>query len=218
MKINKWGSKNKIYKRTKYLLDLVGLPQTSIYRYPSDFSGGQRQRIAICRAIAINPKILICDEAVSALDVSMQAKILNLLVDLKNDLKLTYIFISHDLSVVRMICDKIIVMYMGKIVETSPSDKFFKKQYHPYAEVLIDSIPDPYNIKGFKSLDGEIQSNIDLPNGCNFQNRCKYIKPECKIRSPKLIKIENQRFATCFKYNDIENDQLYHKKEENELN
>ena len=122
MKINKWSSKNKINKRTKHLIDLVGLPQASIYRFPSDFSGGQRQRIAICRAIAINPKIVICDEAVSALDVSMQAKILNLLVDLKNDLKLTYIFISHDLSVVRMICDKIIVMYMGKIVETSPSE------------------------------------------------------------------------------------------------
>ena len=218
MKINNWGSKNKINKRTKHLIDLVGLPQASIYRYPSDFSGGQRQRIAICRAIAINPKIVICDEAVSALDVSMQAKILNLLVDLKNDLKLTYIFISHDLSVVRMICDKIIVMYMGKIVETSPSEKFFNKQYHPYAEALIESIPDPYSVKGFSSLKGEIENNINLPVGCNFQNRCKYVQEACKKNSPNLREIEKNRFATCFKYNDFQNDNLINKKEEYELN
>ena len=204
MKINKWGSKNKINSRTKHLLDIVGLPHTSINRYSSEFSGGQRQRIAICRAIAINPKIVICDEAVSALDVSMQAKILNLLVDLKNNLKLTYIFISHDLSVVRLVCDKIIVMYMGRIIEMSPSDKFFEKQYHPYAEALLESIPDPYNRIGFKPLDGEIQSNINLSNGCNFQNRCKYVKGICKINSPPLKEIANQRSTACFLYQDSE--------------
>ena len=204
MKINKWGSKNKINSRTKHLLDIVGLPHTSINRYSSEFSGGQRQRIAICRAIAINPKIVICDEAVSALDVSMQAKILNLLVDLKNNLKLTYIFISHDLSVVRLVCDKIIVMYMGRIIEMSPSDKFFEKQYHPYAEALLESIPDPYNRIGFKPLDGEIQSNINLSNGCNFQNRCKYVKGICKINSPPLKEIDNQRSTACFLYQDSE--------------
>ena len=204
MKINKWGSKNKINSRTKHLLDIVGLPHTSINRYSSEFSGGQRQRIAICRAIAINPKIVICDEAVSALDVSMQAKILNLLVDLKNNLKLTYIFISHDLSVVRLVCDKIIVMYMGRIIEISASDKFFEKQYHPYSEALLESIPDPYNRIGFKPLDGEIQSNINLSNGCNFQNRCKYVKDICKINSPPLKEIENQRSTACFLYQDSE--------------
>jgi len=204
MKINKWGSKNKINSRTKHLLDIVGLPHTSINRYSSEFSGGQRQRIAICRAIAINPKIVICDEAVSALDVSMQAKILNLLVDLKNNLKLTYIFISHDLSVVRLVCDKIIVMYMGRIIEISASDKFFEKQYHPYSEALLESIPDPYNRIGFKPLDGEIQSNINLSNGCNFQNRCKYVKGICKINSPPLKEIDNQRSTACFLYQDSE--------------
>ena len=206
LQINGRGPRDEIEERTRQLMDKVGLPYKDAGRLPSDFSGGQRQRIAICRAIALNPKVVICDEAVSALDVSIQAKILNLLGDLQEEFSLTYLFISHDLSVVRLVSDWIAVMYLGKIVETAPAEDLFLKQLHPYTQALLSSVPDPYDRKGFAVLPGEIPSNIKLPPGCRFHTRCPQKMEICIQKSPALLGVEPGRSAACF---------LYHKEAEN---
>ena len=175
--------------RALELLETVGLGAYQIDRYPHEFSGGQRQRIGIARALAVNPKLIICDEAVSALDVSIQAQILNLLKQLQRDFNLTYIFISHDLGVVRHISDRIIVMYLGKIVEIADKKSLFEKPQHPYTQALLSSIPtfDPTAKTVRVPLRGEIPSPIDPPQGCRFHTRCPYAEERCRQEEPELV-------------------------------
>jgi oligopeptide transport system ATP-binding protein len=187
--------------RVKELLELVGLKASHVNRYPHEFSGGQRQRISIARAIALNPELIICDEPVSALDVSIQAQILNLLEDLQEKLNLTYIFISHDLSVIEHVCDRIAVMYLGKIVEISSRDELYKNPRHPYTQALLGSIPTigEGKKKMSKILSGEIPSPINPPPGCAFHPRCIYAFDRCKKETPQLkINPDGSTQAACF--------------------
>lgn len=188
MDIHSVGTPEERSKRVEELIELVGLRKAHINRYPHEFSGGQRQRISIARAIALNPELIICDEPVSALDVSIQAQILNLLKDLQEKLKLTYIFISHDLSVIEHTCDRIAVMYLGKIVEVAPREELFKNPQHPYTKALIGAIPrvgqGKKKIK--RSLSGEVPSPINPPKGCAFHPRCAYKMDACSQETPLL--------------------------------
>ncbi len=186
--IHKIGTPDERRLRVEQLLELVGLRPAHINRYPHEFSGGQRQRISIARAIALNPELIICDEPVSALDVSIQAQILNLLKDLQEKLNLTYIFISHDLSVIEHVCDRIAVMYLGKIVEIAPRDELFKNPQHPYTQALIGSIPrvGMGKKKMKKSLSGEVPSPINPPSGCTFHPRCPHKMDICSQQIPTL--------------------------------
>lgn len=174
--------------RVKELLQLVGMKASHVSRYPHEFSGGQRQRISIARAVALNPSLVIADEPVSALDVSIQAQVLNLMKDLQEKLKLTYVFISHDLSVIEHLCDRIAVMYLGKIVEISTRDELFKNPKHPYTQALIAAIPRVGlgKKKMKKSLEGEVPSPINPPSGCSFHTRCPHKMPICSEKLPSL--------------------------------
>lgn len=189
--------------RVKELLELVGLKASHVNRYPHEFSGGQRQRICIARAIALNPKLIICDEPVSALDVSIQAQILNLLKDLQEKLGLTYLFISHDLSVIEYFCDRVAVMYLGKIVEIGSRDEMFNTPKHPYTQALLSAIPRVGEGKKVmkKSLSGEVPSPINPPTGCTFHPRCPHAMDTCSEHVPKLAGNTSQRVA-CFLYDD----------------
>ncbi len=183
----KSGSLNsRIYK----LIERVGLTQNDLSKFPHEFSGGQRQRIGIARAISLEPEIIICDEPVSALDVSVQSKILNLLLELQNSLGLTYIFISHDLSVVKHISDNIAVMYMGKIIEIAGADTIYNRGKHPYTKALLSSIPrpDPESTRERIILKGEIPSVENPPSACRFNTRCQYVENICRIKEPELFK------------------------------
>lgn len=200
-KIHGLLQKNERENRVKQLLELVGLKASHVNRYPHEFSGGQRQRISIARAIALNPKLIICDEPVSALDVSIQAQILNLLKDLQERLNLTYLFISHDLSVIEHVCDRIAVMYLGRIVELTTREELYKNPRHPYTRALLSSIP---NIgqgkkKMQKILTGEIPSPINPPSGCAFHPRCPYKIAECSKIVPALAPESNNlsHFKAC---------------------
>jgi oligopeptide/dipeptide ABC transporter ATP-binding protein len=175
-------------QRIYELLDRVGLPKNSLDRYPHEFSGGQRQRIGIARAIALNPMLLICDEPVSALDVSIQSQILNLLMDLQNELSLTYIFISHDLTVVRHISDRVAVMYLGRIVEMADADSIYAKPLHPYTKALISAIPepDPASVRERIILQGNVPSPVSPPPGCHFHPRCPMARDVCRNTYPEL--------------------------------
>jgi oligopeptide/dipeptide ABC transporter ATP-binding protein len=170
------------------LLNMVGLQPDAVHKFPHEFSGGQRQRIGIARAIALNPKLLICDEPVSALDVSIQSQILNLLVKLQHDLDLTFLFIAHDLAVVKHVSDRIAVMYLGKIVEINDAEMLYKRPVHPYTRALLASIPvpDPENVVMHEPLSGEVPSPINPPSGCYFHTRCPYVKDICKTDVPEL--------------------------------
>ncbi|MFT4142901.1 MAG: ABC transporter ATP-binding protein [Mobilitalea sp.] len=177
-------------KAVNRLLDLVGLPQNSKGRYPHEFSGGQRQRISIAKALSLNPELIVCDEPVSALDVSIQAQILNLLRELQKELKLTCLFIGHGLGAVNYVSDRIAVMYLGKIVEVADAQELFKNPQHPYTEAICNAapIPDPLRSQKEKEiLQGEIGSNINPPTGCRFHTRCKYATERCRQVEPILI-------------------------------
>ena len=177
----------------------MGIPVEYKNRFPHQFSGGQRQRIGIARALSLNPKLIVCDEPVSALDVSIQAQILNLLKTLQRDMKLTYLFITHNLSVVNYFSDDIAVMYLGTIIEKAPAEVLFDNPIHPYTKALISAIPVPElrNRRERVVLRGEITSPIDLPDNCRFSPRCNYARDLCRECQPKLIEYEPGHFVAC---------------------
>ena len=185
--------------RVKELLNFVGLSPYHVRRYPHEFSGGQRQRIGIARAIALRPKFIICDEAVSALDVSIQAQVINLFQELQQKLDLTYMFISHDLSVVKHISNRISVMYLGTMVEMAESDRLFENPVHPYTQALLSAIPiaEPSNIKERIILEGDVPSPVNPPLGCVFHTRCKYCMDVCKEIKPEFKDIGDSHFVAC---------------------
>lgn len=186
------------------LLETVGMSKEHLYRYPHEFSGGQRQRIALARILAIKPEFIVLDEPTSALDVSVQAQILNMLKDLQSKMNFTYLFISHDLAVVKYMSHRIAVMYLGKIVEIASSDELFEKPLHPYTQALIASIPIPdpeYRTRKPKiEIIGEPPSPINPPPGCRFHPRCPFVMDVCKIKEPPLEEIENNRRVACWLY------------------
>ena len=180
------------------LLNQVGLDKEYAKRLPHQFSGGQRQRIGIARALAVRPEFLVCDEAVAALDVSIQAQILNLFMDLREKLDLTYLFISHDLGVVHHIADKIVIMYLGRVVESASKEELFSRPNHPYTDALLKDVPriDRRNQKYFP-IKGELPSPLDPPNGCHFHPRCPHAKSRCRIEAPSLKEIAPGRLSAC---------------------
>ena len=186
-------------ERVAELLRLVGLRSEYMQRYPHAFSGGQRQRIGIARALALNPRLVVADEAVSALDVSVQAQILNLLMELQGRLGLTYLFVAHDLSVVRHISDRVAVMYVGKLVELAPTARLFERPKHPYTEALLSAvpIPDPRLRARRILLEGDVADPSNPPAGCYFHPRCSYAIDRCRSEAPPLLQIEPGRFAAC---------------------
>lgn len=206
--INKNMRGKKLENRVRELLKMVGLRPEYINRYPHSFSGGERQRIGIARALALDPTIIIADEPVSALDVSVQAQVLNLLEELKEKLELTYIFIAHDLSVVKHISDRIAVMYVGKMVEITNKNNLFKSPRHPYSEALLSSVPitDPQlrKEKIRLSLKGEVADPASPPQGCYFHPRCKYVKEECLREIPGLNKIEEGHKVACCRSKELD--------------
>lgn len=186
------------------LLEKVGLKREHVYRYPHEFSGGQRQRIAIARALALQPKFVVLDEPTSALDVSVQAQILELLKDLQKKHNLTYMFISHDLAVVKYMSNRIAVMYLGKIVEIAGSEELFEKPLHPYTRMLLAAIPIPDPILAKKKIRetvfGEPPSPMHIPPGCRFHNRCIYATPLCMYKEPPLVEVEKNHWVACWLY------------------
>ncbi len=187
-KLHKIGSSKERKEKVKELLTLVGLRSSDIHKFPHEFSGGQRQRIGIARALALHPDLIVCDEAVSALDVSIQSQILNLLIDLQNKLKLTYIFISHDLNVVRYISDRVAVMYLGRMMELAGSKDIYQMPAHPYTKALMAAapVPDPRRSAVVAMLEGDVPSPSRPPSGCPFHTRCPFVQERCRSALPEL--------------------------------
>ena len=199
--VHKIVQKNEVSNRIDELLDLVGLPTSYKNRYPHEFSGGQRQRIGIARALSMNPKLIICDEPVSALDVSIQAQVLNLLKDLQKELGLTYLFIAHGLGAVKYISDRIAVMYLGKIVEIGETKDLFESPQHPYTEILLNAYPIPNPRLRSKErivVEGDVPSPVNPPSGCRFHTRCPFAQPICKEKQPELVSKGNRAVACHF--------------------
>ncbi|MBI5668507.1 MAG: ATP-binding cassette domain-containing protein [Chloroflexi bacterium] len=196
---NRLARGDELVERVKFLMGKVGLEVKHLNRYPHAFSGGQRQRIGIARALITNPSLVVADEAVSALDVSVRAQVLNLLSDLQRDFGLTYLFISHDLSVIQHISNRVVVMYVGRIVEVAPTDSLFARPLHPYTEALLLSIPapDPRRRSTEVFLSGETPSPVKPPSGCYFHPRCKYATDKCKVEAPPLRELEPGRQVAC---------------------
>lgn len=194
-------------ERIYSLINHVGLKKEHVNRYPHEFSGGQRQRIGIARALAVEPDLVICDEPISALDVSVQAQVVNMLEDLQNEMGLTYLFIAHDLSMVKHISDRIGVMYVGKLVEVCGSERLYEKPLHPYTQALLSAIPipDPILTRQNKRiiLEGDVQSPINPPDRCRFARRCKYAKDICRETAPELREIEPDHFVACHRVEEI---------------
>lgn len=187
--------------RIKELLAMVGLPRDAAERFPHEFSGGQRQRIVIARALALEPGFIVCDEPVSALDVSMQAQVVNLLMDLQASFGIGYLFIAHDLAVVRAVAHRVAVIYAGSIVETAPRDALYEQPQHPYTQALLDAVPrpDPSRVRG-KAIGGEVPSLLTPPPGCRFHPRCPHAMARCRIEEPKLRETAPGRQTACHLY------------------
>lgn len=196
-------SKSERKKRVQELLEVVGLSAYHASRYPHQFSGGQRQRIGIARALANNPKLIICDEPVSALDVSVQSQILNLMEDLRDEFNLTYVFISHDLSVVKHISDRVGVMYLGRLVEMAEKDELYDNPKHPYTQALLSAVPepDPDIVKERIILKGDVPSPANPPPGCPFHTRCPFAMDICSRVKPEYEPVEDEHFVACHLYN-----------------
>jgi len=197
--------KAEVERRVMDIAAKVGLNTTYLKRYPHAFSGGQRQRIGIARALVLNPRVIVCDEAVSALDVSIQAQVINLLHDLQQEFGLTYLFISHDLSVVEYISDKVGVMYLGKMVEFAPTKKLFEHPIHPYTESLLSAVPvaDPTVQMERIPLEGEIPNPANPPSGCYFHTRCRFCTEKCKAEVPAYVELEPEHFVACHRAEEL---------------
>ena len=201
--INTNLKKEEITKIVEEKIKKVGLDKSALNLYPHEFSGGQRQRIAIARSLILNPEFIIADEPVSALDVSIQAQIINLLKQLKEDFNLTFLFISHDLSVIKYISDRIAIMYLGEVVEIGRTEEIFKNPKHPYTKALLSSVPElnPQDEKERIHLQGELPSPENLPTGCKFHTRCPYVMEICKTSTPQVKEFSDTHNCKCFLYN-----------------
>jgi peptide/nickel transport system ATP-binding protein len=201
LKVNRMARGRALQERVAQLLTTVGLRPEHMSRYPHAFSGGQRQRVAIARALALRPRLVIADEAVSALDVSVRAQILNLLARLRAELDLTTLFISHDLSVVRQLCDRVAVMYLGRVVEVAPTEELFARPRHPYTEALLSAVPAVHpSRRGGRDrivLEGDLPDPSNPPSGCSFHTRCPYAAPRCATESPPAVEVSAGRTVAC---------------------
>lgn len=206
LRIHKVAKGTELEDRVATLMRQVGLRPEFMRRYPHAFSGGQRQRIVIARALALNPRLVVADEAVSALDVSVRAQILNLMQDLQEQFDLTYLFISHDLSVVEYVADRVAVMYVGKLVELAPTNQLFSKPKHPYTEALMSAIPKPDPRLRTKRiiLEGEVADPAHPPTGCYFHPRCRYAQERCKVETPELRSLDDERMVACHFAEELE--------------
>jgi len=199
LRVHGRGSRRDVAEKAEAAIAEVGLSRDAIDRYPHEFSGGQRQRIGIARALATSPRLVVADEPVSALDVSVQAQVLNLLLELQTRLRLTFLFVAHDLSVVRHICDRVAVMYVGQLVELAPTDAVFSRPRHPYTAALMRAVPvpDPRVSGDFGILRGEVPSPASPPAGCYFHPRCAHAEQRCRNEAPVLQEVEKDHFARC---------------------
>ncbi len=197
------GDRRERHERARKLLEVVGLKSDDFERYPHEFSGGQCQRVAIARALILQPKLVVFDEPVSSLDVSIRAQILKLLLQLQNDFELTYVFISHDLSVIKRVCDQVAVMYLGQIVELASSEQLYRAPKHPYTQALLKAIPAPDPARRYDdlgTLEGDVPSPIDPPRGCRFHTRCPHRMAACETRSPELREQGDGQLVACHLY------------------
>ena len=201
-----YKSRSDAFNRAAELMDLVGLARRYANSYPHELDGGRSQRIGVARALSLNPRFIVCDEPVSALDVSIQAQILNLLMDLQEELDLAYMFVTHDLSVVKHISDSIMVMYLGRCVELAPSDELFANPLHPYTKALLSAIPEPdlerSRSKELHVIRGEVSSPIDPKPGCRFAARCEHCTGRCSEGNPEFVEVSPGHFVSCFLVND----------------
>ncbi len=201
-RIHQVGDKQQREQRIRFLLDKVGLSEYHLSRYPHELSGGQKQRVGVARALALNPELVICDEAVSALDVSIQAQVINLLEDLQQEFGLTYLFISHNLGVIHHISDRVAVMYLGQMVELGSHDAIYDRTLHPYSQALISAIPDadPDQRRQRILLTGDVPSPANPPSGCRFHTRCPYAEAVCSRETPAFTEAEPDHFVACHRF------------------